>query len=241
MSNPAYSRIKIGKSAQDPTKYRAKELYQTGVPEPMKVEYSALVEDEDLLERLVHQRFHKSRPNKGREFFEIDVPTAIKGIRKLAAERSPILHEKVDDWEEEPLDQEPEVTKKLAQEHQSIQNIVNVADQEIQGTQAKIDQVLEKHKYTKKFINSCYLLLAIGAAFSSFYGALNIVLYLIAAFACLFVIKVGSGIFTDGKVEKLNKQIKTKQERPASPFTWAIWIGVLFICFLIYITGASID
>ena len=60
MSNPAYSRIKIGKSAQDPTKYRAKELYQTGVPEPMKVEYSALVEDEGLLERLVHQRFHEA-------------------------------------------------------------------------------------------------------------------------------------------------------------------------------------
>ena len=202
---------------------------------------AVLVEDEDLLERLVHQRFHISRPNKGREFFEIDVPTAIKGIRELAAERSPILHEKVDDWEEEPLDQEPEVTKKLAQEHQSTQNIVNVADQEIQEPQAKIDEVLEKHEYTKKFINSCYLLLATGATFSSFYGALNIVLYLIAAFACLFVIKIGSGIFTDGKVEKLNKRIKTKQKRPASPFTWAICIGVLFIGFLIYINGASID
>ena len=95
MSNPAYAVIKIGKSAQDPTKYRAKELYQTGVPEPMKVEYSALVEDEDLLERLVHQRFRASRPNKGREFFELDVPTAIKGIRELAAERSPIKYEEV--------------------------------------------------------------------------------------------------------------------------------------------------
>ena len=95
MSNPAYSVIKIGKSAQDPTKYRAKELYQTGVPEPMKVEYSALVEDEDLLERLVHQRFDASRPNKGREFFQLDVLTIIDGIRELAADRSPIMHEQV--------------------------------------------------------------------------------------------------------------------------------------------------
>ena len=112
MSNPAFSRIKIGKSTKDPTKDRASELYQTGVPEPMKVEYFALVEDENLLERLVHQHFHASRPNKGREFFDLDVPTAIKGIRELAAERSPILHEKVfhvydDCWDEDPLDEDP--------------------------------------------------------------------------------------------------------------------------------------
>ena len=113
ISNPAYSRIKIGKSAKDPTKDRASELYQTGVPEPMKVEYFALVEDENLLERLVHQHFHASRPNKGRAFFDLDVPTAIKGIRELAAERSPILHEKVfhvydDGWDEDLLDEETE-------------------------------------------------------------------------------------------------------------------------------------
>ena len=68
MSNPAYSLIKIGKSAKDPTRDRASELYQTGVPEPMKVEYYALIEDENLLERLVHKRFAAERPNKNREF-----------------------------------------------------------------------------------------------------------------------------------------------------------------------------
>ena len=111
MSNPAYSRIKIGKSTKDPTQDRVGELYQTGVPEPMKVEYYAFVEDENLLERLIHQLFDAERPNKSREFFELDVPTAIESIRKFAAESSPIKYEEVyyssgGDWGEEVLDQE---------------------------------------------------------------------------------------------------------------------------------------
>ena len=142
---------------------------------------------------------------------------------------------------EEQLKLEHEAIEKLAREHQKTQNKGSIAELKVQELQAKIDEVLEKQKYTKRFINSCYLLLVIGAAFSFYYGALDIVLYLIATFACLFVMQIGLGIVTEGKVEKLNKQIKTKQKRPASPYTWAIWIGILFICFLIYINGASID
>ena len=78
-----------------PTRDRASELYQTGVPEPMRVEYYALVEDENLLERLVHKYFNSDRPNKNREFFNIDIPTAIETIREIAAKRSPIKHDEV--------------------------------------------------------------------------------------------------------------------------------------------------
>ena len=39
MSNPAFPQLlKIGKSGKDPTGDRVKELNQTGVPEPFKVE-----------------------------------------------------------------------------------------------------------------------------------------------------------------------------------------------------------
>lgn len=95
MSNPAYSLIKIGKSAKDPTRDRASELYQTGVPEPMKVEYYAFVEDENLLEQLVHKHFDAYRPNKNREFFNLDISTAVATIREIAYTRAPIKYDEV--------------------------------------------------------------------------------------------------------------------------------------------------
>ena len=53
MSNSAFPNLlKIGKSTKDPTKDRVSELNQTGVPEPFKVEYYALVEDETYNDHL---------------------------------------------------------------------------------------------------------------------------------------------------------------------------------------------
>ena len=89
MSNPAFpDLIKIGKSKKDPTTDRVSELNQTGVPQPFKVEYYSLVENENLLERLIHQHFENARPNKNREFFSIDPAIAINIIRELALEHS---------------------------------------------------------------------------------------------------------------------------------------------------------
>ena len=85
MSNPAFpDRVKIGKSAKDPTTDRVSELNQTGVPEPFKVEYYAFVEDEDYLEQRVHEYFNTKRPNKSREFFSVGCAEAIDTIRKLS-------------------------------------------------------------------------------------------------------------------------------------------------------------
>lgn len=85
MSNPAFPNLlKIGKSKKDPTTDRVNELNQTGVPQPFKVEYYAFVEDEDYLERAVHQMFASRRPNKNREFFSIDCVEAIEAIRQLS-------------------------------------------------------------------------------------------------------------------------------------------------------------
>ena len=96
MSNPAFpDLIKIGKSAKDPTKHRKSELYETGVPQPFKVEYYAFVEDEDYLEQRVHSYFNTQRPNKNREFFSVGCAEAIDTIRKLSDPYSKIKYEEV--------------------------------------------------------------------------------------------------------------------------------------------------
>ena len=96
MSNPAFPNlIKIGKSKRDPTTDRVKELNQTGVPEPFKVEYYAFVEDEDYLERALHTRFNAQRPNQNREFFGVDCLEAIEAIRTLSLIRAKIKYEEV--------------------------------------------------------------------------------------------------------------------------------------------------
>ena len=96
MSNPAFPNLlKIGKSKKDPTTDRVNELNQTGVPEPFKVEYYAFVEDEDYLERVVHQKFASQRPNKSREFFSVKVEDAINTIRLLANQKSSLKYEQI--------------------------------------------------------------------------------------------------------------------------------------------------
>ena len=96
MSNPAFPNLlKIGKSKKDPTTDRVNELNQTGVPEPFKVEYYAFVEDEDYLERVVHQKFASQRPNKNREFFNVETHEAINAIRLLANQTSALKYEQV--------------------------------------------------------------------------------------------------------------------------------------------------
>ena len=85
MSNPACPNLlKIGKSKKDPTTDRVQKLNQTGVPEPFNVGCYAFVEDEDHLEKAVHRRFASQRPNKIREFFNVDRLKAISAIRQLA-------------------------------------------------------------------------------------------------------------------------------------------------------------
>ena len=69
MSNPSFagSLLKIGKSDRDPKKFRANELRTTGVPEPFVVEFIALVEDADGLERDAHNFLSQYRNASDRE------------------------------------------------------------------------------------------------------------------------------------------------------------------------------
>ena len=102
MGNPAFPHLlKIGKSTKDPASSRVDELYATGLPEPFVVKYYCFVEDHDRLEGQIHQFLNEYRPNKGREFFEIEVNVAIKVIREIATALGGIKYE-------EPLGELPD-------------------------------------------------------------------------------------------------------------------------------------
>jgi hypothetical protein len=85
MSNSSFSdgRIKIGMSSKDPIE-RKSELESSGVPEPFVIEYKALVDDYQKVEKRVHSRLEKYRPNIKREFFNCTILEAILAIRSIA-------------------------------------------------------------------------------------------------------------------------------------------------------------
>ena len=88
MSNPSMGDlIKIGKSDRDPDEYRKTELQSTGVPEPFNVQDYAYVDDHHTVERKVHIKLDKFRPNKKREFINCSIPEAIHTI-KIVADRT---------------------------------------------------------------------------------------------------------------------------------------------------------
>jgi T5orf172 domain len=74
--------VKIGFSTKDPM-LRVQELSGTGLPYAFHVEYDALVHDPRAIEQQVHQDLAAHREAK--EFFRIDVSTAVAVIRAVAA------------------------------------------------------------------------------------------------------------------------------------------------------------
>ena len=77
---PGY--IKIGKTFQDDVETRMQGLYQSGVPLPFECYYAAVVPDAQSLEKSLHAAFDDVRPNKNREFFNLD-PYRAKVIIQL--------------------------------------------------------------------------------------------------------------------------------------------------------------
>jgi hypothetical protein len=84
LSHPAIPEmVKIGQTGADPTK-RAAELFTTGLPNPFRIEYSALYDDYANLERRVHLDLSEHRISHDREFFRVDAREAALRIRKCA-------------------------------------------------------------------------------------------------------------------------------------------------------------
>lgn len=80
MINPAMRAIvKIGLSQRTP-QVRAKDLKTTGVPDDFIVVYDELVTDCDFVEKRLHQRFDDYRYQPNREFFQIPIREAIRGL-----------------------------------------------------------------------------------------------------------------------------------------------------------------
>jgi len=74
--------IKIGRTERD-SNIRAKELQGTGVPTPFKIAFEVFCEDQVALEKAVHEDLDEYRVSANREFFKIDVDSAISTLRRL--------------------------------------------------------------------------------------------------------------------------------------------------------------
>ena len=125
MSNPAHPDIqKIGQTAKDPEE-RRKELGSTGVLEDFVLEYRALSEDYESLEREIHRSLSHLRYRQEREFFTISVPEAIDKIREVAGSRiesdkvfyvSPEELQRIKDEKQRKAQEEVEKRQKIAEE-----------------------------------------------------------------------------------------------------------------------------
>lgn len=75
--------VKIGYTTTHPQQ-RASELHTTAIPTPFLVEYEVKTDDCESLERSVHTQLKNKRVSKNREFFRVDVPTAIAVVKECA-------------------------------------------------------------------------------------------------------------------------------------------------------------
>ncbi len=71
--------VKVGRTTRDPES-RACELFQTGVPVPFEVYFSALFPDCIDAEAHVHRELTLSRVSEGREFFRVEPDRAEQAV-----------------------------------------------------------------------------------------------------------------------------------------------------------------
>lgn len=80
LTNPAFQNyVKVGKTTN--LEQRLRTLDNTSVPLPFRCVYAVEVDDETLVERLVHQAFADHRTRSTREFFEIDAQRVIAALK----------------------------------------------------------------------------------------------------------------------------------------------------------------
>lgn len=80
MINPAMrGLVKIGLTERTPTD-RAKDLRGTAVPDDFIVVYDELVTDSAFIEKRLHARFNDYRYQPNREFFQVPIREAIRGL-----------------------------------------------------------------------------------------------------------------------------------------------------------------
>lgn len=84
LTNPSFPNLlKIGSTTKAPED-RAKDLSKgTGVPQEFEVIWAYNCFKAEIVEREVHKKLKKYRVNNQREFFEIDLQTAINSIEEI--------------------------------------------------------------------------------------------------------------------------------------------------------------
>lgn len=86
LSNPSMpGLVKIGRSIHGGNK-RARDIFQTGVPEPFRLEFELLCDDHEAVEQAVHSELGLYRPWIDREFFRVDIAMAMVSIINAALE-----------------------------------------------------------------------------------------------------------------------------------------------------------
>ena len=80
LTNPAFEGyVKIGKTTNLPQRLRS--LDNTSVPLPFRCIFAVEVDDEHLVEGLLHKVFADHRTRSTREFFEVDVQRVVAAMR----------------------------------------------------------------------------------------------------------------------------------------------------------------
>ena len=136
MSNPAYpGDLKIGQTGKDPENRRKELGSATGVLGEFVLEYRALSEEYESLEREIHRSLASVRVSPKKEFFTISVPEAIDKIREVAGSR--IESDKV-------FYVSPEELQRIKDEKQ------RKAQEEIEKRQKIVEESKKREQETKK-------------------------------------------------------------------------------------------
>ena len=153
MSNPAHSGLlKIGQTGKDPEE-RRKELGSTGVVQDFVLEYRALSEDYESLEREIHRALANVRTNPKKEFFNISVPEAVNKIREISGNRiesdkvfyvSPEELQRIKDEKQRKIQEDSDARLIKHKEEQRIKELENEQRANVLKFENKAKELAEK-------------------------------------------------------------------------------------------------
>ena len=139
--------VKVGYSAKDP-KQRAKELGMgnAGSPHPYVVEYDALVEDPENIEKKTHKQL--SAKHEAKEWFRCSTEEAVTAIKQVVGEN--IFHETYAKIERNKIEALLRVQQMQAELAKAQENKENLIRERFQKEEDAIRQ-----KYAKIFAQTC--------------------------------------------------------------------------------------
>jgi len=153
MSNPSHpGLLKIGQTGKDPEE-RRKELGSTGVVQDFVLEYRALSEDYESLEREIHRALANVRTNPKKEFFNISVPEAVNKIREISGNRiesdkvfyvSPEELQRIKDEKQRKIQEDSDARLIKHKEEQRIKELENEQRANVLKFENKAKELAEK-------------------------------------------------------------------------------------------------